>query len=59
MIWEFLKNSVTFINLWMIKIRKNLKNIFQPLDFTNEKLEVQRQFGICPSSPLATRLSGT
>lgn len=43
----------------MIKIRKNLRNIFQPLDFTNEKLEVQRQCGICPSSPLATGLSGT
>ena len=29
------------------------------LDFTNEKLEVQRQCGICPSSPLATGFSGT
>lgn len=56
MIVEFLKNSVTssFINLRTIKITKDLRNIFQLPDFTNEKSEVQRHCGICQSQPSAT-----
>lgn len=57
---EFLKNLVTssFINSWTSQIRKDLKNVFQLPDFTNEKFEVQRHYGIYPSSQLTTGWTG-
>lgn len=57
---EFLKNLVTrsFINSWTSQIRKDLKNVFQLPDFTNEKFEVQRHYGIYPTSQLTTGWSG-